>query len=102
MQMTMMMRIYLNSSLFCEQCALVVDVIDQRFKAIVSLGDPSAGEGIRATDICLQFFLSSFSSHFEKHLLFDFVKLVSMILLTTYPCFKILLVDVIDDFRSAK
>ena len=45
--------IYLDSSLFCEQSALVVDVIDQRFEAIVSLGDPGAREGICATDICL-------------------------------------------------
>ena len=52
----MVMIIYLDSSLFGEQSALVVDVVDKRFKAIVSLGDPSAREGICATDIRLQYF----------------------------------------------
>ena len=52
----MVMMIYLDSSLFGEQSALVVDVVDQRLEAIVSLGDPRAREGICTTDIRLQYF----------------------------------------------
>ena len=52
----MTMMIYLDSSLFGEQSALVVDVVDQRFEAIISLGDPGAREGICSTDIRLQYF----------------------------------------------
>ena len=95
----MMMRIYLNGSLFCEQGALVVDVIDQRFKAVVSLGHPSAREGIRATDICLRDFCHLFVLTLKNFYLSKSVNIIGFI---TYPCFKILLVDVIDDLRSAK
>ena len=95
----MMMSIHLDGSLFCEQGTLVVDVIDQRFKTIVSLGDPSAREGIRATDICLRDFCHLFVLTLKN---FELSKSVNIIGLITYPCFKILLVDVIDDLRSAQ
>ena len=94
-----MMRIHLDGSLFCEQGALVVDFIDQRFKTVVSLGHPSAGKGICATDICLRDFCHLFVPTLKN---FDLSKSVNIIGFITYPCFKILLVDVIDDLRSAK
>ena len=99
MRMTIMMRIHLDGSLFCEQGTLVVDIVDQRFKTIVSLGDPSARKRIRATDICLREFCHLLVLTLKN---VDLSKSLNMIGLITYPCFKILLVDIIDDLRSAK